>query len=81
MKNIKDKIFKAVQNNRLKLIEWKRNWYNYIISIQELSTSRNNKDWFIINVLDLDWFFLERVNLNIKLVFEFWGVYNKLFLS
>jgi len=80
MINLKGKIFKAVENNRLKLIEWKRKWYNYIISIQELTISRNNKDWFIIDVLDMNEKFLERIDLNVKLVFEFWGVHNKLFL-
>lgn len=81
MISLKEKIFKAVENNRLSLIEWKRKWYNYIISIQELSTIRNNKDGFIIDVLDLEWNFLERVNLDIRPVFEFWWIHKKLFLS
>ena len=81
MINLKEKIFKAVENNRLKLIEWKRKWYNYIISIQELSFGRNNKDGFIIDVLDFNENFLERINLEVKPVFEFWWVHNKVFLS
>lgn len=81
MKNIKQKIFKAIENNRLKLIEWKRNWYSYIVNIQELTIARNNKNWFIVDILDSDNNFLERVNLEIRPVFEFWCVHNKMFLS
>ena len=38
-------------------------------------------DGFIIDVLDLEWNFLERVNLDIRPVFEFWWIHKKLFLS
>jgi len=81
MQDIKQKIFKAVENDRLKLIEWKRKWYKYIISIQELVWARNLKDWYIIDVYDLDETFIERLNIEIKSVFEFWGVNNKMFLK
>lgn len=81
MKNIKEKIFKAVENDRLKLIEWKRKWYNYIISIQELVWARNLKDWYVIDIYDLDENFIEKINIEIKTVCEFWCVHNKIFLE
>jgi hypothetical protein len=47
MKNIKQEILNAIENNRLKLTEWKRNWYNYMISIQKLVWARNLMDWYL----------------------------------
>ncbi len=79
--NLRQKIFKAVENNRLKLIEWKRKWYNYIISIQELTIARNNKEWFFIDVFNENDSFIERVVIEIKIVCEFWSIHNKLFLK
>jgi len=79
--NIKQKIFKAVESNRLKLVEWKRNWYNYIISIQELTILRNNKKWFFIDIFNKNEEFLERIRIEIKIVCEFWCIHNKLFLK
>ena len=81
MKIISWKIFNSIEKNRLKLIEWKRKWYNYIISIQELVWSRNFKDGFIIDIYDLEENFLERVNIEIKSVCEFWYIHNKMFLK
>ena len=81
MKNIKHKIFNAIKNNKLKIIEWKRKWYNYIVSIQDLSIVRNNKDWLIIDIFDLENNFLERINIKIKAVIELWCVHNKMFLE
>ncbi len=81
MVKLEQKILNAIENWRLKLESGQRNWYNYIISIQELSIERNNKNWFIIDILDIDWNFLERVNLDIRPVFEFWCGHNKIFLS
>jgi len=79
--DIKQKIFDAVENNRLNIIEWKRKWYNYIVSIQELVWARNNKDGFIIDIYDLEESFLERVNIEVKAVCEFWCIHNKMFLE
>ena len=79
--NLKQKILKAIESNRLKLVEWKRNWYNYIISVQELVWSRNLMDWYFIYVYDNDWSHLETVELEIKPVFELWWVHNKIFLK
>jgi len=55
MKNTKQKFLSAINNNRLKLIGWKRNWCNYIINIQELTWARNFIDWFEIFVFDKIW--------------------------
>ena len=64
MKNIQEKILKAIDNNKLKLNPWQRIWYNYFISIQELSFSRNNRDWYIIDVYDKQyWKQLSRINI------------------
>ena len=79
--NLKQKILKAIESNRLKLVEWKRNWYNYIISVQELVWSRNLMDWYFIYVYDNYWNHLETVELEIKSVFELWLVHNKIFLK
>lgn len=81
MKNLKEKIFYSVQNWKLKIVEWKRKWYNYIISIQELCIFRNNKNWFIIDIFDSENNYLERVKIEIKTVCEFWCVHNKMFLE
>lgn len=82
MKNtISQKIFNATNNWKIKIIEWKRKWYKYIVSIKNLSVVRNNKDGLIIDVFDLEENFLERVNIEIKLVIEFWCVHNKMFLD
>lgn len=71
MINKKQKIFKAIENNRLKLIGWKKNWYNYIINIQELFRKRNNINWYFIDVFDLDENFLQRIKLEIKPIFKY----------
>lgn len=82
MKNtISQKIFKALNNWKLKITEGKRKWYNYIVSVQLLNIEINNKDWFIFDVYDLENNFLDRVNITIKPVCEFWCVHNKMFLD
>ena len=48
--NIEEKIIKAIKNNRLKLKNGDRNWYEYYISIKELVWARNNHDGFVIDV-------------------------------
>lgn len=60
---IKQKILKSIDNNRLKLTEWKRNWYSYIISIQKLVWARNYYDWYLIDVYDSEWIYLERIKI------------------
>jgi len=82
MKNtISQKIFNAINNWKLKITEWKRKWYNYIVSVQLLNIERNNKDWFIFDIYDLENNFLERVNIEIKQIIEYWCVHNKMFLD
>lgn len=80
-KNIHQKIFNAINNWRLKLIEWERKWYNYIVSIQKLNVVRNNKNWFIIDVYDLKEKLSKTVDITIMPVCEFWCVHNKMFLD
>ena len=58
---INQKILNAINNNKLKLVEWKRKWYNYIISIQKLVWVRNLYDWYLIDVYDTEWFYLESI--------------------
>ena len=48
--NLEEKIKKAINNNRLKLITGERNWYNYFLSIQELVWIKNNHDGYIIDI-------------------------------
>lgn len=60
---ISQKIFNSINNWKLKLIEWKRNWYNYIISIQKLVWSRNLFDWYQIDIYDRKWNYLERIKI------------------
>jgi hypothetical protein len=81
MKNLKQKVFNAVQNWKLKIVEWKRKRYNYIISIQELVWARNLKDWYNIDIFDLENNYLETIKIEIKMVCEFWCVHNKMFLE
>jgi hypothetical protein len=52
MKNIKQKFINAIDNWRLKLEVWEKNWYNYIINIQELVWARNFRDWYNIFIYD-----------------------------
>lgn len=63
MQTLENKFIKAIESNRLKLIEWKRNWYNYIISIQKLVWSRNLFDWYQIDIYDRKWNYLERIKI------------------
>ncbi len=46
------KIKNAIYNNKLKLLEGERNWYQYFVTIQELVWARNNHDGYLINVYD-----------------------------
>ena len=48
--NIKEKRIKAIDNNRLKLIEGEQNWYNYVLSITELIWARNLYDGYQIHI-------------------------------
>ena len=64
MKNIKEKFLDAIENNKLKLVEWKRNWYNYIIDIQELVWSRNLRDWYNIYIFDKKMYQLAEINID-----------------
>lgn len=77
---IKQKILNSLNNNRLNPKEWEKKWYNYNLNIQYLNHSRNNLDWFIIDVSDLNDNYLERVTIQIKPVIEFWCVHNKCLL-
>ena len=77
---IKQKIFKSLNNWRLNPIEWEKKWYNYILNIQHLTQHRNNLDWFLIHVYDLEKYHLESVTIEIRPVTEFWCVHNKMFL-
>ena len=47
---IEEKIITAIDNNKLKLQNGERNWYQYYISIKELVWARNNHDGFVIDV-------------------------------
>ncbi len=79
--SLQQKIFNSIENWKLKVIEWKRQWYNYIVSIHNLCIERNNKDGLIVDIYNLQEEFLERVEIEIKSVIEFWSVHNKIFLS
>ena len=61
MQNLEQKVINAIDNWSLKLIEWKRNWYNYIISIQKLVWARNLMDWYFIDIYDKNWNYLDRI--------------------
>ncbi|MEA2029398.1 MAG: hypothetical protein U9N49_10540 [Campylobacterota bacterium] len=52
IKKLEQKIHKAIDNNRLKLIEGEKFWYSYFLSIQELVWARNNHDGYLIDVYD-----------------------------
>ena len=78
--NISNKILQYIENWKLKLVEWKRKWFNLIISTQELNQFRNNIDGFIIDVYDNNDLFLERINLENKYIYENWWVHNKLYI-
>lgn len=80
-KEISQKVFNALNNWRLKPTEWKRKWYNYIVSIQDLYIERNNKNWLIVDVYNIEESFLERISITIRVVCEFWCVHNKMFLN
>lgn len=49
-KNIKYKVITAIENNKLRLKNGDRNWYQYYISVRELTWARNNHDGFVIDV-------------------------------
>ncbi len=60
--NLKNKIIKAVNNNKLKLIEGTRSWYSYSISITEMVWTRNLFDGYQIDIYDKDTnIFIERI--------------------
>ncbi len=48
--NIEEKIIKAVENNKLKLKNGERNWYQFYISVTKLFWARNNHDGFVIDI-------------------------------
>ena len=50
MNQLEQKICKAIDDNRLKLIEGKKYWYGYSLLIQELVWARNNHDGYLIDV-------------------------------
>ena len=64
MKDLKQKFTKAINSGRLKLEVWKKNWYNYIVDIQELVWSRNFIDWYNIYVFDKSMCQLIEVNID-----------------
>ena len=78
--NLQNKIFNSLNNWKLKIIEWKRKWYKYILSIQNLSVERNNQNGLLIHVYDCEENFLDIVNIEIKPVVEFWCVHDRMFL-
>ncbi len=78
---LQQKIFNSIENWKLKVTEWKRKRYNYIVSIHNLCIERNNKDGLIVDIYNLQEEFLERVEIEIKSVIEFWSIYNTIFLS
>jgi hypothetical protein len=61
--DINQKILNAIDNDRLKLTEWKRKWYNNIISIQKLVWARNLHDWYLIDIYNSEWFYLESIKI------------------
>lgn len=54
MIELEQKIHKAIDNNKLKLVEGEKYWYNYFLSIQELVWVRNNHDGYLIDIFDKD---------------------------
>ena len=52
MQDLQQKFTSAIGNGRLKLESWKRDWYNYVIDIQELVWWRNLMDWYRIFIYD-----------------------------
>ena len=64
MQNIKVKFLNAIENWRLKLQGWKRNWYNYVVDIQELVWARNLRDWYNIFVYDKNMIQLAEINID-----------------
>lgn len=52
MQKLQEKFIKAIDNGRIKLEPWKRDWYNYIIDIQELVWWRNLIDGYNIYIYD-----------------------------
>lgn len=81
MKTISQTVFNALNTWRLKPDEWSKKWYKYNLVIQELVWSRNVSDGYIIDVLDWENNFLERVKVEIRPVIEFGCVHNKMFLK
>lgn len=77
MINIRQKILNSINNNRLKLIEWKRNWYNYIISIQELVWSRNFYDWYKIDIYNKEGEYLDTLKYDTNLLNYYYLKLNK----
>ncbi len=49
---LEQKIKKAIDNKRLKLLNGNKYWYGYFLSIQELVWVRNNHDGYLIDVYD-----------------------------
>lgn len=64
---LNQKILKAINNWKLKLIKWNKNWFNYKLSIQKLIWERNLKDWYLINIFDKNWSFLGEIFFDINL--------------
>jgi len=54
MMDLEEKIHKAINGNRLKLVEGEKYWYNYFLSIQELVWIRNHHDGYLIDIFDKD---------------------------
>jgi len=52
--DLEEKIHKAINGNRLKLVEGEKYWYNYFLSIQELVWIRNHHDGYLIDIFDKD---------------------------
>ncbi|MDQ7009154.1 MAG: hypothetical protein Q9M94_02590 [Candidatus Gracilibacteria bacterium] len=64
MKNLKQKFTKAINSGRLKLEGGKKNWYNYILDIQELVWSRNFIDGYNIYLFDKNMCQLIEINID-----------------
>lgn len=64
MKSIKNKFLKAIDSWRLKLEVWEKNWYNYILNIQELVWARNLIDWWNIYIFDKNMCLLAEIQID-----------------
>ena len=56
--NIEIKINKAIKNNRLKLVEGQKSWYNYMLSISKMVWVRNLFDGYQIDIFHKKTMFL-----------------------